>query len=85
MIQMAKGRGIQVVLIGVPEKRLFSSSAPLYEELAEKHDLVFDADMIGSLMRNPSMKSDAVHFNEAGYASMAKSIYELLSEYGAIH
>ena len=83
MIQMAQDRGTQVVLIGVPEKKLFSNSAPFYSELAEKHDLVFDAKLIGSLMRSPSKKSDSVHFNQEGYAEMAAAIYDLLSTHGA--
>ncbi len=85
MIQFLQQRNIQVVLIGVPEKNLFSSSAPLYEELAEKYDLVLDDSLISSLMRNPSKKSDAVHFNREGYNEMAHSIYELLDENGAFN
>jgi lysophospholipase L1-like esterase len=83
MIQMAQSRGIQVVLVGVPEKNLFSNSAPLYRELAERYDLVFEESLIGSLMRSPSKKSDPIHFNQAGYALMAETIYELLSDNGA--
>lgn len=84
MITLALDKGVQVVLIGVPEKRLFSSSAPLYEKLAEKFDLVFDSNLIASLMRSPSLKSDSVHFNEEGYATLAEGIYEILSDNGAL-
>lgn len=85
MIQVAIDRGIPVVLIGVPEKNLFSNSAPFYRDLAEKYDLVFDESLVASLMRDPSKKSDAVHFNEDGYADMAAEIYELLSDNGAFN
>tara|TARA_R110002167_G_scaffold24249_4_gene85608 strand:- start:210 stop:833 length:624 start_codon:yes stop_codon:yes gene_type:complete len=85
MINIALDNGIQVVLIGVPEKSLFSSSAPFYGRLAEKYDLVFDSSLIASLLRSPSKKSDSVHFNTAGYASLAEGIYELLSDNGAFH
>ena len=84
MIQLAMARNIQVVLLGVPEKSLFSSSAPFYAELAEKYDLVFDGKIIGSLMRSPSKKSDAVHFNREGYYEMADTIYDLLRDNGAL-
>ncbi len=83
MIQIALGYGVQVVLIGVPEKRLFSSVAPFYGELAHKYDLVFEPDLIGDMMRSPSKKSDAIHFNKAGYADLAQEIYDLLSRNGA--
>jgi len=84
MIELAKSRDIPVVLIGIPQKSLFSNSAPFYEELAEHFDLVFDDSLISDLQRNRSLKSDHVHFNEKGYRKMAESIYELLKENGAL-
>ena len=84
MIQLARSQNIEIVLLGVPEKSLFSSSAPFYTELAQTYDLVFDAEIISSLMRSPSKKSDAVHFNRDGYYEMARTIYELLLDNGAL-
>ncbi len=84
MIELSQHRDIPVVLIAVPQKKLFSNSAPLYSELAEKYKLVFDDSLIGSLQRSPSLKSDYVHFNKAGYEKMAHSIYELLQDNGAL-
>ena len=84
MIDTAKASGVPVVLIGVPQKKLFSSSAPWYRELAEEHGLVFEGEVIGSLMRSPSMKSDPIHFNAEGYRAMAEAIYELLKDNGAL-
>ena len=85
MIRLILDSGAQVVLIGVPEKKLLSNSAPFYRDLAKKHDLVFDSSLIGGLMRTPSKKSDPIHFNEAGYAEMAEEIYTLLSKNGAFN
>ena len=84
MIEIARHYGVQVVLLGVPEKRLFSDSAPLYGELAKAHDLAFDGETIARLIRSPSKKSDSVHFNAAGYAALAERIYALLSKEGAL-
>ncbi|MEQ6918214.1 GDSL-type esterase/lipase family protein [Halomonas aquatica] len=84
MIEMAESRGIPVVLVGVPKKSLFSSSAPFYEELAEDFDLVYDGSLIVDLLRNPSLKSDQIHFNEAGYQEMAESIHALMKNNGAL-
>jgi len=84
MIRLAQERDIAVVLIGVPEKKLFSSSAAYYRELAESHELPFAPNIISSLLRKPRMKSDAVHFNAAGYAEMAQKIYTLLQANGAM-
>jgi len=84
MIQLANNRGVPVVLIGIPEKNLFSSSAPFYEELADQYKLVFDGSLIGGLQRSPQLKSDIIHFNNKGYRKMAESIYKLLQENGAL-
>ena len=85
MIELAQSQGIPVVLIGVPQKALFSNSAPLYGELADKYQLVFDDSLIAKLQRSPSLKSDHIHFNDEGYRKMASDIVELLKDNGALH
>lgn len=84
MIALAKERDVAVVLIGVPEKSLFSRSAAFYAEVADDAQVVFDGSLIASLLRKPSYKSDLVHLNETGYRKMAESIYELLVDNGAL-
>ncbi|MFT7560188.1 MAG: acyl-CoA thioesterase-1 [Flavobacteriales bacterium] len=84
MIELAENRGIPVILIGIPKKSLFSNSAPLYEELAEQFNLVYDGNLIADLIRSPSLKSDQIHFNEKGYRKMAESIFALLEDNGAL-
>ena len=83
MILMAHKQNVQVVLIGVPEKKLFSNSAALYGELADEFDLAYDGQVIGRLMRDASMKSDAIHFNQQGYYALAERVVDLLREEGA--
>jgi acyl-CoA thioesterase-1 len=84
MIKLAHQRDIQVLLIGVPEKKLFSTVAKFYPELATEHKLVFADSLISSLLRSPEYKSDPIHFNEQGYKKMAHSIYDLLVKHKAI-
>lgn len=84
MIEAAQSRGVQVVLIGVPQKKLLSDCAPLYEELADEFGVVFDCTLLSGLLRSPSMKSDYIHLNAKGYRKMAGSIYILLKENGAL-
>ncbi|OOY33915.1 arylesterase [Solemya velum gill symbiont] len=85
MIQAAKRRGVQVVLFGIPKKSLFSESVPLYQELADEHQLVFDESLVVDLLHTPSLKADQIHLNKVGYRKMAESIYELLREKGAVY
>jgi len=84
MIELAQSSGVQVVLIGVPEKKLFSNAASIFPELAEEYQLVFEGELVASLLRSPKYKSDSVHFNELGYRKMAQSIFGLLKDHGAL-
>ena len=84
MIELAQSHGLEVVLIGVPEKKLFSNAAPMYTELAAQYNLVFDGKLIATLIRQAKYKSDSVHFNQAGYQAMAQEIVALLEEHGAL-
>jgi lysophospholipase L1-like esterase len=83
MIELARREEVQVVLLGIPEKRLFSDSAPFYKELAEAYGLPFDGELMGRLLREPSLKSDPIHLNRQGYREMAAGIYKVLQARGA--
>jgi lysophospholipase L1-like esterase len=84
MIAMAREKGVQLVLIGVPQKQIFSDVAPFYKELAEEHKLVFDGELIANLLHKRSYKSDMVHLNKTGYQKMAEAIHQLLVKNGAL-
>ncbi|GAA0206480.1 arylesterase [Kangiella japonica] len=84
MIEMIRLSGAEVVLIGIPEKSLFSDSAGFYEELALEHQVVFDGETMSDLLKTRSYKSDSIHLNNEGYQVLAETIYELLQEQGAL-
>ena len=84
MLQEAQARSISVVLLGVPEKNLFSSAAPFYNELAEEHDVVFAKDLVAKLLKSPRLKSDSIHLNANGYRKMAEEIHDILKDNGAL-
>ena len=84
MITLAKENGSDVVLVGVPIKSLFGSSAELYGELAEEYQIPFEESIVRSLLKKPAMKSDSVHFNTAGYQALAEAIHKLLLKSGAL-
>ena len=84
MIEAVQGSGAQVLLVAVPRKSLFADGAPLYGELAQQYGLVLDNDSIGELLRDPALKSDAVHFNAEGYRTLAQRLHRLLQERGAL-
>lgn len=84
MIAMIHQSGAEVILIGAPEKKLFGSSLDLYSELSDTYQVPLEDDIVASLMRRASMKSDYVHFNEKGYRALAEAVYELMQESGAV-
>lgn len=85
MIEIAQKENIPLILIGVPEKKLFSNSAKIYSELAEEYDLVFEKDILANLLRTPELKSDPIHFNAKGYKKLAEAIYQIMTDNGAIN
>lgn len=84
MIELSRQQGASVLLVGVPKKSLFASTAEFYAELADEHGVPLQSKVIGSLLKMPSMKSDSVHFNAAGYEALATAIYEKLDDIGAL-
>ncbi|TCK08260.1 lysophospholipase L1-like esterase [Marinobacterium mangrovicola] len=84
MIEQARAADIQVMLVGVPQKSLFSSAAPFYAELAEEYDLAYLEGTVAELLREPAYKSDQVHFNAEGYRRLAQAIHDHLQQEGAL-
>jgi len=84
MIGQIRQSGAEVVLVAVPRKSLFSGAAEFYIELAEEHQIPLEKDIVAKLIKKPAMKSDSVHFNQAGYKAVAKALKELLEDNGAV-
>lgn len=84
MIEQALAVQAQVVLVGVPDKLLFTDSADFYAELAEQYPVVFVEDALAGLLRSSAYKADAIHLNAQGYALFAEALYETLQEQGAL-
>ena len=84
MIELAQAKSIPVVLIAVPQKSIFLSSATLYSELAETYDVMLLEDVLTDLLKTRSMKSDTIHLNDAGYRALAETVYRGLEDAGAI-
>lgn len=84
MIDMARSRGVAVVLIGVPRPGLFSGNAPYYETLAGEYDLPFEDSVLKDVLYDNELKSDPIHPNAKGYRVMAEAIAGLLRGAGAI-
>jgi lysophospholipase L1-like esterase len=84
MIQLAKSRGIDVVLIGTPEFGFLLSPPDFYAEIAKEFRIPYEGDVLGKILRDSSLKADQVHPNALGYRLMAERVYAMLKKAGAL-
>jgi acyl-CoA thioesterase-1 len=84
MVTMARSRGIEVLLLGVPSPGLFLSTADHYDEIAKDMKLAYEGKAIASILSDTSLKADAVHPNAQGYQRLADAVAEVLKKGGAI-
>jgi lysophospholipase L1-like esterase len=84
MVQLARDRGAEVVLIGVPEPALFGGTAPLYRRVAAELRVPLEEDTVTDVLRDNALKSDPIHPNAEGYRRIAQALAALLRDAGAI-
>ena len=84
MISLAKSRGIEVVLVGVPKPGLFLSTASWYEDIAKETGLPFEPKALATILGDSELKADLAHPNARGYAKLAEAIAQLLKKAGAV-
>ena len=84
MIELAKGKGIDVLLVGIPKPGLLLGTADFYEEVAELTGVPSELDVVTDILSKAQFKSDPVHPNARGYTRMAESIFDVLKRAGAI-
>lgn len=85
MLDEARLRNIQVVMLGVPQPGLLvMSSAEFYRLIAENKMVVADLDTLPEILGSRHLKSDMVHPNAQGYRMLAENIHRLLQENGAL-
>jgi len=84
MIQLAKSRGVDVVLIGTPEFGFLLSPPDFYAQIAKDFRIPYEGDVLGKILRDSSLKSDQIHPNAAGYRLMAERVYAMLQKAGAL-
>jgi acyl-CoA thioesterase-1 len=84
MVQLAKQRGVAVVLIGVPEPVLFGGTAAFYGNVAKDYHLSFEDRILREVLFDNRFKSDEIHPNANGYRRLAQAIAELLHRTGAV-
>ena len=84
MVRLARSRGAEVVLVGVPKPGLLPSPAGFYADIAREFRLPYEETALKKILTDNALKSDLVHPNAAGYARLAKAIAALLRKTGAV-
>jgi len=84
MVELARARGAEVVLIGVPKPGLLPSPAAFYAEIAKDLRLPYEDAALKKILTDNALKSDLVHPNAAGYARLAEAVAALLKRAGAV-
>ena len=84
MVQLARARGIGVVLIGVPSPELFGGPPAFYDRIAKEFSLPLEKKVLNDVLFDRSLKSDPIHPNAAGYRRFAQALAELLHKAGAV-
>lgn len=84
LVRTIRASGARVVLIGVPEPKLFGGAPDFYARIAEDMQLPLEEDVFNDVLKDNSLKSDAIHANAAGYRVVAERLAEFLRETGAL-
>ena len=84
MLRLARERGVNAVLLGVPKFGLAPSPPPFYREIAREFDVPYQGDALKRILTKNSLKADYIHPNAEGYKVLAETIAGLLKEKGAL-
>ena len=84
IIRTIRGRGISVMLVGVPRPALVTTAAPFYADLAREFDIPYEGTIVTDVLYQRDLKSDPIHPNARGYRKMAEAIAKLLKKAGAV-
>lgn len=84
LIRAIQTSGASVVLIGVPEPKLFGGAPAFYADIADELKLPYEGDVFNEVLKNPRLKSDPIHANAEGYRLIAERLAELLKSSGAL-
>ncbi len=84
LVQTIRASGAEVVLISVPEPKLFGGAPDFYEQIAEEMQLPLEQDIFNEVLKDNRLKSDPIHANAAGYRVVAERLAKFLRESGAL-
>lgn len=83
MVELAKQRGVGIVLIATPEPGLLPSPPGFYAAIAKDYGLAYESAAVTDVLKDASLKSDPIHPNARGYGIIAERVAATLKKNGA--
>ena len=84
LVQTIRASGASVVLIGVPEPKLFGGAPDFYARVAKEMQMPLEDEVFNDVLKDARLKSDPIHANAAGYRVVAERLDAFLKETGAL-
>src|SRR5574340_1137782 len=84
LVQTIRASGAEVMLIAVPEPKLFGGAPDFYSRVAEDMRVPLEDDVFNEVLKDNRLKADPIHANAAGYRVVAERLAEFLREAGAL-
>ncbi|ODU34490.1 MAG: arylesterase [Thiobacillus sp. SCN 63-374] len=84
LVRTIRASGAEVVLIGVPEPKLFGGAPDFYARVARDMKLPLEDEAFNEVLKDNRLKSDPIHANAEGYRVVAERLAEFLREAGAL-
>jgi acyl-CoA thioesterase I len=85
MIQAARERGVEVLLVAVPAPTVLRlRSEPVYAEIGWEFRIPFEDGALAHVLSKDALKADPIHPNADGYRYLAEQIHRLLIAAGAL-
>lgn len=84
MVRLAKAKGVETVLVGVPKFGFTLKPPEFYRQIAEEFRLPYEAEIMHKILLDQGLKADEVHPNAKGYHAFAEAVAALLKKAGAV-
>jgi lysophospholipase L1-like esterase len=84
MVRLARDKGVDVVLVGVPKLGLTGAPAAFYADIAREFQIPYEGGALKAVLTDNALKSDWVHPNAQGYARIAAAVADLLKQAKAL-
>lgn len=84
LVRTVRAAGADVVLIGVPEPKLFGGAPAFYARLADELNVPLERDAFAEVLKDNRLKADPIHANAAGYRVVAERLADFLRGAGAL-